>query len=182
MRVTQRSVVYFQQYSKITLVLGLSLMCSFLSTMAHAASAGFFAKGSKQFAIYVGSGSAFNNNYTVIGGSAAYYFADGFDVGLSAEVWSGASPGIQKISPSLQYVFYQPSVVKPYVGIFYRRTYIDNLPDLNSTGARAGVYIAAGKNMYFGVGGVYESYLDCNQTTYVSCSDSYAEFSLTFAF
>ena len=136
MRVTQRSVVYFQQYSKITLVLGLSLMCSFLSTMAHAASAGFFAKGSKQFAIYVGSGSAFNNNYTVIGGSAAYYFADGFDVGLSAEVWSGASPGIQKISPSLQYVFYQPSVVKPYVGIFYRRTYIDNLPDLNSTGAR----------------------------------------------
>jgi hypothetical protein len=44
------------------------------------------------------------------------------------------------------------------------------------------VYIAAGKNMYFGVGGVYESYLDCSESTYVSCSNSYAELSLTFAF
>ena len=165
-----------------TLVLSLLAMCCVLTTPAYAAGAGFFTKGSLQLAIYGGSGSAFDQNYTVIGGSGAYYFADGYNVGLSAEVWTGSSPGIQKVSPSLGYVFYQASVVKPYVGVFYRHTYIDNLPDLDSVGGRAGVYIVGGKNVYFGIGGVYESYIDCDQSTYSSCSDTYAEFSLTFAF
>ena len=73
-------------------------------------------------------------------------------------------------------------MIKPYVGVFYRHTYVDNLPDLNSVGARAGVYIVGSKNIYIGLGGVYESYINCDETTYSSCSDSYAEISLTFAF
>ena len=53
-----------------------------------------------------------------------------------------------KITPSVQYVFYQVPHVSPYIGAFYRRTYIDNLSDLNSAGGRAGVYIAAGQNAH----------------------------------
>jgi hypothetical protein len=72
--------------------------------------------------------------------------------------------------------------LNPYVGGFYRRTYIDGLPDINSVGARAGVYLKAGRNAYIGIGAVYESYIDCNTNTYRSCSDTYPEVSFTIAF
>jgi hypothetical protein len=169
-------------YTSLSLAISLSILFCGMSTPAQADSAGLFAKGGTQFAIYGGSGTAFNNDYSIIGVSAGYYIADGYSIGLSAEVWSGASPGIQKVSPSLTYVFYKTSVVKPYVGAFYRHTYVDNLPDLNSLGARAGIYIVASKNMYIGLGGVYESYTQCDKTTYGSCNDTYTEISLTFAF
>jgi hypothetical protein len=82
----------------------------------------------------------------------------------------------------VQYVFHQVPVLKPYIGAFYRRTYVDGLPDINSAGGRAGVYVQAGRNAYVGAGAVYESYLDCNTTTYRSCSDTYPELSFTVAF
>jgi hypothetical protein len=59
---------------------------------------------------------------------------------------------------------------------------VDGLPDINSAGGRAGVYVQAGRNAYVGAGAVYESYLDCNTTTYRSCSDTYPELSFTVAF
>jgi hypothetical protein len=59
---------------------------------------------------------------------------------------------------------------------------VDGLPDINSVGARAGVYLTAGRNAYFGIGAVYESYIDCNKTTYGSCNDTYPELSFTIAF
>jgi hypothetical protein len=86
-----------------------------------------------------------------------------------------------KITPSVQYVFHQVPL-KPYVGAFYRRTSIDGLPDLDSAGARAGIYFQAGRNAYFGVGAVYESYLDCSTTVYRSCESTYGEATFTFAF
>ena len=104
------------------------------------------------------------------------------NVGLSYESWTGADPKITKITPSVQYVFYQVQAVKPYVGAFYRRTSIDGLPDLDSIGGRAGAYFQLGRNAYLGLGGVYESYLDCNSGTYRKCSSTYGEASLTFAF
>jgi hypothetical protein len=70
----------------------------------------------------------------------------------------------------------------PYLGAFYRRSYVEDLQDLGSAGGRAGVYITAGRNTYFGAGMVYESYFDCNESTYASCSDSYPEVSVTVAF
>lgn len=160
----------------------LSFTIFMICQSAQADVAGMFSKGRTHLSIYGGTGYAFNDSYFVFGASGSYFFANGFNVGLAAEHWSGGNPGISKISPSLQYVFYQPAVVKPYVGIFYRRTYIENLPDLESQGARAGVYFATGKNIFVGVGGVYESYLSCTETVYNSCDDTYSEISLTFAF
>lgn len=149
---------------------------------SHADVAGAFSKGNKHFAIYGGTGYAFNDEYFVIGAKGSYYFANGFNVGLGLETWTGGNPDISKITPSLQYVFYQPAAVKPYVGVFYRRTYIENLEDLESTGVRAGVFIASGRNVYIGLGGVYESYLDCEESIYQTCDESYPEISITFAF
>ncbi len=44
------------------------------------------------------------------------------------------------------------------------------------------MYLAAGPNTYFGAGIVYESYLDCDESTYVSCEDTYPEVSVSVAF
>jgi len=144
--------------------------------------AGVFSKGRTHLAVVVGNGYAFDESYTVLGAGVSYYLADGFNIGLYAESWTGGDPGIYKITPSVQYVFYQVPHVSPYLGAFYRRSYIDGLEDLNSVGGRAGVYIAAGRNAFIGAGAVYESYLDCNTTIYSECSNTYPELSFTFAF
>jgi len=112
----------------------------------------------------------------------SYYVIDGLNIGLAFESWTGGDPKMHKLTPSAQYVFYQLGRVKPYVGAFYRRTYIDGLPDIDSAGARAGAYFQAGRNAYLGAGVVYESYVDCHERTYRSCSSTYPEITLTLAF
>ena len=149
---------------------------------ADAAAAGAFGKGRTHFFVTGGSGSAFNETYFVLGVGVSYYLFDGLSAGLSLESWSGSDPGMTKITPSVQYVFTQMQQVKPYVGGFYRRTYVDHLPDINSVGGRAGVYFTAGRNAYIGVGAVYESYVDCNQSTYRSCNETYPEVTFSIAF
>ena len=144
--------------------------------------AGAFSKGSTHFVVTAGNGYAFDESYLVLGLGASYYIIDGLNVGLSLESWSGSDPGMYKVTPSVQYVFYQIQRLNPYVGGFYSRTYIDGLQDINSVGARAGVYLTAGRNAYIGIGAVYESYIDCNKTVYRSCNDTYPEVSFTIAF
>jgi len=153
------------------------------STVSDAAEvAGLFSRGNTHFSIVAGNGYAFNESYLVVGAGISYYLFDGFNVGLHAEAWTGADPNIYKITPSVQYVFYQIPRFSPYVGIFYRHTDIDGLPDLDSTGARAGVYFPLGRHSYMGVGAVYENYLDCSASVYRDCTEVYPEFNLTFAF
>jgi hypothetical protein len=144
--------------------------------------AGSFAKGRTHFVATAGTGYAFDESYLVLGAGVSYYLIDGLNAGLAFEYWSGSDPKMTKITPSVQYVFYQVQAVKPYVGAFYRRTSIDGLDDLNSLGARAGAYIRVGGNAYLGVGAVHESYLDCESNVYRKCDSTYAEISVTFAF
>ena len=144
--------------------------------------AGGFSKGKTHLVATAGTGSAFDESYRVLGLGASYYLFDGFNVGLFFESWTGSDPNMTKITPSVQYVFYQVQHVKPYVGAFYRRTSIDGLDDLDSAGARAGAYLQLGRNAYLGLGAVYESYIDCNTATYRNCDSTYGEVTLTFAF
>jgi hypothetical protein len=161
---------------------GIIALCALSAPAAAQEVAGVFSKGRTHFVVSGGTGYAFDESYFVLGLGASYYLIDGLNVGLHVESWSGADPGMTKITPSLQYVFHQVRTVKPYVGAFYRRTDIERLEDLDSWGGRAGVYIQAARNAFIGLGAVYESYLDCNKTTYRSCDSTYAEVSLTFAF
>jgi hypothetical protein len=161
----------------------LAILTSVLATSAMAANVmTAFRQGSVNMSLVGGNGYAFNESYYIIGVGASYYVVDGLSIRLDAETWRGGDPGIDKVSPSIQYVFYQVPRLLPYLGAYYRRTYIDELPDLDSTGGRAGVYIPAGNNVYIGLGGVYETYLDCEETVFISCSDTYPEFSVTVAF
>ena len=144
--------------------------------------AGAFSKGRMHFAVTAGSGSAFDESYLVLGIGASYYLVDGLGVGVHYEWWSGADPDITKLTGSVQYVFHQVQAAKPYLGGFYRRTDVGGLPDLDSVGGRAGVYIGAGRNAHLGLGVVYESYLDCSETIYRSCDSTYGEVTFTIAF
>ena len=141
-----------------------------------------FGQGSTQFSLLAGSGNAFNNNYFIVGAGASYYVLDGMGVGLSYENWSGSSPGINKISPSVQYVFYRASSLQPYVGGFYRHAVISGQSGINSVGARAGVYFASGQRSEVGVGLAFESYLNCRTAIYSSCSEIYPEITFIFGF
>jgi len=162
----------------------LAACAAFVSMQARAADvAGSFAQGRTHVVVSGGTGSAFNQSYLVLGLGASYYLIDGLNVGLFAESWSGNDPHFYTITPSVGYVFFQVPRVKPYVGAFYRRTfYSSSLPDIDSVGARAGAYLAVGRNAYVGLGAVYESYLDCNKSVYRDCSVTYPEISFTIAF
>ena len=85
--------------------------------------AGAFGQGRTHVVVSGGTGSAFNQNYLVLGLGLSYYVIDGLNVGIFAESWSGNDPHFYTLTPSVQYVFFQVPKVKPYVGAFYRRTY-----------------------------------------------------------
>jgi len=168
---------------KLTAIALAAVAAVVLSPPATAAEvAGVFSKGRTSLAITGGTGYAFNESYLVLGVGVNYYVLDGLSVGLSVESWSGSDPKLYKVTPSVQYVFHQIPKVNPYIGVFYRRTYVDGLPDINSVGGRAGVYLAAGRSAYIGLGAVYESYTDCNKALYSSCSDTYPELTFMISF
>jgi len=160
-----------------------TLLAMLSAGVARAADvAGVFGQGRTHFVASAGTGHAFNENYLILGLGASYYVVDGLNVGLGVEAWTGGDPGMYKATASTQYVFYRVERIKPYVGAFYRRTYVDRLPDIDSAGARAGVYLHAGRNAYLGAGLVYETYVDCTSSVYRSCSSTYGELTFTLAF
>jgi hypothetical protein len=161
--------------------LALVLAAAVASPAAAQSVAGAFAQGRTHVMVTAGSGAAFDESYLVLGLGASYYLIDGLSVGLFLESWTGGDPGLVKYTGSLQYVFHK-GAAKPYLGTFYRRTDIEDRADLDSVGARAGIYFAVSQNAYLGFGGVYEKYLDCNKTTYRSCDGTYGEVTVTFAF
>jgi hypothetical protein len=161
------------------LALGVALAASAATAQTVA---GAFSRGQTHFVLTASTGYAFDESYLVLGLGATYYLIDGLGVGLHIESWSGSDPSMTKLTASSQYVFHQMRTVKPYLGAFYRRTDINGLPDLDSVGGRAGVYLQAGPHAHIGLGGVYESYLDCEKSTYRSCDSTYAEVTVTIAF
>ena len=91
-------------------------LCTLSSPAAAQEVAGVFSKGRTHFIVSGGTGYAFDESYFVLGLGASYYLIDGLNVGLHIESWSGADPGMTKITPSVNYVFHQVRTVKPYVG------------------------------------------------------------------
>jgi hypothetical protein len=152
---------------------------------AHAGSASAsypFTQGSARLSIFLGSGTAFNQDYTIIGLGGGYFVADGVEVGLDVETWTGNTPHIEQVSPQVRYVFNVDGLVKPYAGAFYRRTHIESYRDADSVGARAGAFFLAGKNAYFGAGLVLDNHLNCDRTVYTHCSEIYPELLFAFVF
>ena len=113
-----------------------------------------FSQGSQAVSVIAGAGSAFNDDYIILGVGYGYYVINGLELGIDAQFWMSGDPSINKLSPQIRYVFTQPKKVKPYIGAFYRRTFIDGLEDLDSVGYRAGLNFMGQGNFFFGVGAV----------------------------
>ena len=158
-----------------------SFMAMLLCVMFSTAHATPFEKGDLGVSLVVGSGQAFNDNYTIVGAGIGYYVLDGLRLGISGQTWLGGDVSINKYSPQIQYVMARNEKLKPYIGAFYRKTSIEGFDDLDSAGGRAGVYLSGRGNYYISVGMVHESYLSCDETIYVSCSDTYPELTITFS-
>jgi hypothetical protein len=141
-----------------------------------------FTAGTARLSIAFGGATAFNQDYSVFGLGVGYFVADGIEVGLDAEQWFGNSPRIKQVSPQLKLVINTAGKVKPYVGAFYRRTHIENYRDLDTVGGRAGVYVLAGRNMYFGAGLAEDVHLNCDRTVYASCSETFPEILIAVMF
>ncbi len=156
-------------------MLFLSLLTLSLSNVA-----GPFSVGSKSLGVVVGSGRAFDDNYTIIGAGFGYHVVDGLQLNIQAQTWLGGDRDIDKITPGVQYVFSREQKFKPYLGAFYTRSYIENFDDQNSAGLRAGAIFSTSSNFYVGFGIVYEDYLDCDENRFVDCDDTYTELSIAF--
>ena len=141
-----------------------------------------FNQGSARISILVGGNTAFDKDYTVFGIGGGYYIADGVELGLEAETWQGNNPRINRITPGVTAVLYSVETIKPYGGIFYRRTFIADYRDLNDAGIRAGAMVPIGPRAYFGAGAVYEAHLNCDRNVYASCSDIYPEIMIAVMF
>ena len=148
---------------------------------ASSGMAGPFQQGSQNVSIVAGAGSAYGDDYIILGAGYGYYLIDGLELGIDAQFWLNGDPSITKLSPQIKYVFTQPKTVKPYVGAFYRRTFTDGLEDLDSIGYRAGLYFMGQGNFFFGAGVVYEDYQDCSETIFTDCSDTYPEILFSFS-
>lgn len=152
------------------------LGCTLQAQAASVGSGGIgtaFSKGSTSLGVVLGSGSFGREDYIILGVGVGYYVLPGLELGIDVQHWFSGDPAITKVSPQIRYVFTQPKVIKPYVGAFYRRTFIEDRDDADSFGYRAGAYFSAKSGVYIGGGVVYEQYKDCNR--FVDCSDTYPE-------
>jgi len=167
------------------------LILSGTSNIASAANIGSggvstaFSKNSTSLGVVIGSGSAFNDNYMILGLGVGYYVTKGLELGVDLQHWISGEPTITKLSPQIRYVFTQPQVVKPYVGAFYRRTYYGDykgidLDDQDSFGYRAGAYFSTNNRVYIGGGVVYEEFKNCS--IFTECSTTYPEILFTVSF
>ena len=159
-----------------------SVMFLLLSLFSVTAIAGPFDKGSARFSLLLGSGRAFGDDYTIIGLGVGYYAYNGLELGINLDSWQGGSPKINQLTPEIRYVFRNQTAINPYVGALYRWTFIEGLDDLTAYGLRAGVYMTTGRTSYVGLGVAYIKYFDCNESIYVSCSETYPELSIAFSF
>ncbi len=139
-----------------------------------------FSKGATSIGIVAGSGSAFRDDYLVLGVGVGYYVANGLELGIDMQHWFLGGPAISKISPQIRYVFTRSETIKPYIGAFYRRTFIDDMDDVNSHGYRAGAYFTSKHGVYVGAGIVHEQYQDCSQ--FIDCSTTSPEILISFSF
>lgn len=153
-----------------------TVLNSFSSAQADA-----FDEGSTSGTLALGSGQLFLEDYLIIGVGVGHYIIDGLEIGLEVDAWTGGSPSIYELTPKVTYVLNNVSDVKPYLGAFYNRTFIENLEDSDSYGYRVGFYSPAGARSFVGIGLVYTELQDCTETIFVSCSDTYSELSFTFS-
>ena len=141
-----------------------------------------FEQGNLRASVVIGSGEAFENDYTIIGLGAGYYLKNGVELGIDGEAWLGGDPDIYNLSPQAKFILSTQTRFRPYIGAFYTHSFVENEDDLDSIGGRGGVYLVQDNRWFLGVGAVYQSYFDCDENIHDSCDDIYPEITVSFTF
>jgi hypothetical protein len=146
-------------------------------------SAGPFRQAAVRLSLLLGSGESSTDTYFILGAGAGYYVLNGLELGADYEAWLGGSPTLQRLSPEARYVLWFVPTIKPYLGFFYRHTFVSGYDGLNSLGGRAGVYYAPERSrMYLGGGVAYERYLACTDSVLGDCDELYPELAFGVSF
>jgi hypothetical protein len=140
-------------------------------------SAGPFSKGMVRLTLLVGWGSTVRDDYLILGGGPGYFLVDGLELGLDYEAWILGDPVMHRVSPETKYIFHFVPVLKPYVGVFYRHTFVTGgYDDYDQVGARGGLfYVPRNGGSYVGAGAVYDRLLDCESSAFIECDSVYPE-------
>ena len=142
-----------------------------------------FAQGAMRITLAMGLKSTLTDNYVLIGGGVGYYVLDGFELGVDYQAWVVGDPTLHQLGPEVRYVLHFVQTVKPYVGVFYRHTFVKGYADLDGIGVRAGLYYSPETaRAYFGGGFVYEHLFDCAREEFLDCDEAYPEASFGVSF
>ena len=159
-----------------------------LSTLAFANP---FGAGNKAIGITLGSGSvsysdgtffgSYTENYYILGVSADYFVMENLALGLGYRGWFGGSPKIHQGTVPVTYYIPTNSKFRPYLGAFYRYTYIndDRFDSYSSAGGRAGLAILF-QNGYVGLGWIQEYRIDAENLS--DDTSGYPEVVIGFSF
>jgi len=157
---------------------GFLLLIVLLSNHAYSAP---FDQGQGHVSATLGNGTLLNQDYIVLGVGYGYFLTNGLDISVDLNLWLDGDPTIYQVTPEVRYVFYMVPKIKPYIGTFYRRNYIEGFDDVNAYGYRAGVYWLAGANTYIGYGVTHSKLSDCKKNIYFQCEDTYSELSFVIS-
>jgi hypothetical protein len=142
-----------------------------------------FAQGELQLTLAMGLKSTLTDSYVLVGGGVGYYVLDGFELGVDYQAWAFGDPTLHQLGPEVRYVLHFVHTVKPYVGGFYRHTFVKGYADHDGIGVRAGLYYSPETaRAYFGGGFVYEHLLDCARDELLQCDGAYPEASFGVSF
>ncbi|MGB5964014.1 MAG: hypothetical protein WBG65_00605 [Sulfurimonadaceae bacterium] len=162
-----------------------------LTLLSSLAFANPFGAGNKSVGVTLGSGSvsyssgtffgSYTENYYILGVSADYFVLENLALGLGYRGWFGGSPTIHQGTVPVTYYIPTSSKFRPYLGAFYRYTYIndDRFDNYSSAGGRAGLAILF-QNGYVGLGWVQEYYLDSDSRS--DTTSGYPEVVIGFTF
>lgn len=136
-----------------------------------------FTQGKTRISASVSNTRAYNSNYVQIGLGAGYFLLDGLELGLDARSWLGGDLNIYEMTPSVTYVYTSLQAIKPYGGLLYRKTFIEDREDRSAYGARAGLYLEQSQNLVLRAGVAAIRYQSCYAGTNSDCTEIYPEVS-----
>ncbi|MCJ7765558.1 MAG: hypothetical protein MUP09_06410 [Thiovulaceae bacterium] len=164
-------------------------MIPILALLGSLSCADTFVAGSKSIGVTAGTGSVSYSsgagtnaeNYFVVGVRGDYFVRDNLSVGVGFRSWTGGTPTLQQVTLPVTYYMPTQTRYRPYLGAFYRYTYVgsDRYENYSSIGARAGVAILF-ENGYAGFGWAQEVYLKRENVS--SNSSGYPEAVIGFSF
>lgn len=137
---------------------------------------GAFEQGDFRVSLVLGTASTRSDDYVIVGGGVGYFVLRGLELGVDYEAWLLGEPLLNRVAPEARYVFVVVPTVHPYLGAFYRHTFVSGEADLDSVGARAGAYyVPSGGRVYLGGGVAYERVLACGDDVFLDCDTVYPE-------